>query len=264
MKNIGGPSKSPHSAQFRHLRPGLGRWAKRDPAGDVDGPNLYRYGPNNPLSGFDPLGLDWQWSEVKAILQRSAVGREALRMGYGEFVEPRKTTFRASGEGGTPPVGETKYLASVGDPFPIKLGNPIHPRAIQINLSKDIEKWEAAATYVHEAVHVSQLEAAIKNVAVKADFTPEDDRNDERAAYGVGVTFVNSYSRANKRRMGLAYKHWLNSRGIRGGISINETVNDLYGNVQGFSLSCDGTVKWPVKIVGKGGLSAGYLPPSGN
>jgi len=44
-------------AQFRHLRPGLGRWLKRDPAGDVDGPNLYRYAMNRPTFFTDPSGL---------------------------------------------------------------------------------------------------------------------------------------------------------------------------------------------------------------
>jgi len=44
-------------AQFRHLRPGLGRWLKRDPAGFVDGPHLYRYALNRPTFFTDPSGL---------------------------------------------------------------------------------------------------------------------------------------------------------------------------------------------------------------
>lgn len=45
-----------YSAAFRHLRPALGRWLKRDPAGDVDGPNLYRYVMNRPTALVDPSG----------------------------------------------------------------------------------------------------------------------------------------------------------------------------------------------------------------
>lgn len=46
-----------YSAQYRHLRPGLGRWIKRDPAGAVDGANLYRYVKNRPSVAVDRLGL---------------------------------------------------------------------------------------------------------------------------------------------------------------------------------------------------------------
>lgn len=45
------------SAQFRHARPGIGRWVRRDPAGAVDGPNRHRWVANNPLRFTDPNGL---------------------------------------------------------------------------------------------------------------------------------------------------------------------------------------------------------------
>ncbi len=35
----------------------LGRWISQDPAGFVDGPNLYPYAKNIPVSSLDPLGL---------------------------------------------------------------------------------------------------------------------------------------------------------------------------------------------------------------
>ncbi|TWB08495.1 RHS repeat-associated protein [Nitrospirillum amazonense] len=37
--------------------PGIGRWLQMDPAGIADGLNRYAYVGNDPLSGFDPLGL---------------------------------------------------------------------------------------------------------------------------------------------------------------------------------------------------------------
>ncbi|TWB08265.1 RHS repeat-associated protein [Nitrospirillum amazonense] len=37
--------------------PGIGRWLQMDPAGTADGLNRYAYVGNNPLSGYDPLGL---------------------------------------------------------------------------------------------------------------------------------------------------------------------------------------------------------------
>ena len=42
---------------FRTYSPELGRWLQRDPAGFVDGVNVYEYVRSGPLSGRDPLGL---------------------------------------------------------------------------------------------------------------------------------------------------------------------------------------------------------------
>jgi RHS repeat-associated protein len=41
----------------RYYAPWLGRWASCDPAGPVDGNNLYRYAGNNPLAWKDPTGM---------------------------------------------------------------------------------------------------------------------------------------------------------------------------------------------------------------
>ncbi len=42
----------------RYYAPWLGRWTAADPAGLVDGPNLYRYSRNNPIRLADPNGMD--------------------------------------------------------------------------------------------------------------------------------------------------------------------------------------------------------------
>ena len=42
----------------RYCAPWLGRWMSADPAGLVDGPNLYRYARNNPVRLTDPSGTD--------------------------------------------------------------------------------------------------------------------------------------------------------------------------------------------------------------
>jgi RHS repeat-associated protein len=43
---------------LRYCAPWLGRWISCDPAGPVDGPNLYRYAHNAPTSLVDPRGTD--------------------------------------------------------------------------------------------------------------------------------------------------------------------------------------------------------------
>ena len=44
-------------AQYRAYDPNLGRWISDDPAGFLDGPNLYQYVGNNALNWSDPTGL---------------------------------------------------------------------------------------------------------------------------------------------------------------------------------------------------------------
>jgi len=46
-----------HHAQFRYLDSRNGRWTRRDPAGWVDGQNVYRYVTNNPGTFNDVMGL---------------------------------------------------------------------------------------------------------------------------------------------------------------------------------------------------------------
>jgi len=41
----------------RYYAPWLARWTSPDPAGSVDGPNLYAYSGNNPVSHADPTGM---------------------------------------------------------------------------------------------------------------------------------------------------------------------------------------------------------------
>ena len=58
----------------RYYHPMLGRWITQDPEGFEDGPNLYAYLHNSPLTDFDPYGLfGWgsMWSGTKGFLVRS-------------------------------------------------------------------------------------------------------------------------------------------------------------------------------------------------
>lgn len=48
---------------FRYYDPSISRWISKDPAGFIDGPNLYAYCHNNPLRSCDPYGLESQVNE---------------------------------------------------------------------------------------------------------------------------------------------------------------------------------------------------------
>ncbi|MBA1376250.1 RHS repeat-associated core domain-containing protein [Pseudomonas brassicacearum] len=56
---------------FRYYAPWLQRWINPDPAGDVDGSNLYRFVRNNPITLMDNLGL----AGVPSVSTRNAYTR---------------------------------------------------------------------------------------------------------------------------------------------------------------------------------------------
>ena len=44
---------------YRYYDPQTGRWPSRDPITEDGGLNLYGFGPNSPINGFDPDGKKW-------------------------------------------------------------------------------------------------------------------------------------------------------------------------------------------------------------
>ncbi|MCG8376320.1 MAG: RHS repeat-associated core domain-containing protein, partial [Chlorobiales bacterium] len=56
------PNRRVQYNRARHYDPVHGRWLQRDPAGYVDGMNLYEYVRSNPSTGVDPSGL-WWWRD---------------------------------------------------------------------------------------------------------------------------------------------------------------------------------------------------------
>ena len=47
-----------YTVRFRNYNPELGRWMQRDPAGYVDGANIYEYVQSSPGLLADPFGLE--------------------------------------------------------------------------------------------------------------------------------------------------------------------------------------------------------------
>src|SRR6185503_676569 len=59
-----GTGLSYHGARYYAVW--LGRWTSADPAGLVDGPNVYRYGRANPVAYRDPKGTESEGSGVES------------------------------------------------------------------------------------------------------------------------------------------------------------------------------------------------------
>lgn len=62
----------------RYYAPWLQRWISADPAGDVDGPNLYGFVGNNPINYFDNGGFSRSPSELKRQITWNAQNLSAV------------------------------------------------------------------------------------------------------------------------------------------------------------------------------------------
>ncbi|RKG71640.1 toxin [Corallococcus sp. CA054B] len=56
----------------RYYAPWLGRWTSPDPAGLIDGTDVYSYVENNPIKLSDPTGL-WEWPSARTVAVVAAV-----------------------------------------------------------------------------------------------------------------------------------------------------------------------------------------------
>ena len=91
-------------ALYRVYDPALGRWLGEDPAGELDGPNLYAYVRNSPIALFDAMGLHWEYSQSTGALvyvddktgSRTPTGRGYSGRGEG-LNNPNKEGARNTG-----------------------------------------------------------------------------------------------------------------------------------------------------------------------
>lgn len=118
---LGGATDSMLAASYRSYRPGLGRWNQRDPAGAVDGPNLYRAMRGGPLRFFDPLGL------LAFPIRTTTPGGAGISAGQlfaGVALHPRGGAQPFQGIGATLGGIGVGYIATNGSPIN-DLFNPI-------------------------------------------------------------------------------------------------------------------------------------------
>ncbi|HEU4425053.1 MAG TPA: SpvB/TcaC N-terminal domain-containing protein [Pilimelia sp.] len=89
-----------HSA--RYYAPWLARWTAADPAGFVDGPNLFRYTRNNPVNATDPSGTT-TLAELPENIRPPDDQGTPLQLAYGLSVRLKEGTFQVqyTGTGGS-------------------------------------------------------------------------------------------------------------------------------------------------------------------
>jgi len=78
----------------RLYSPWLGRWTSPNPRGFIDGPNLYAYVGNDPVSRLDPTGHDWIYRQSTGELSHQPTDEQG-----GGPPEPIATGYAGRGEG---------------------------------------------------------------------------------------------------------------------------------------------------------------------
>jgi uncharacterized protein RhaS with RHS repeats len=58
-------------------------WLSRDPIAENGGINLYGYGPNNPVSGIDELGLAWESTQTQGLHYNDRKSNFGFGLGVG-------------------------------------------------------------------------------------------------------------------------------------------------------------------------------------
>lgn len=170
----------------RYYRPKLGRWLSGDPAGYVDGPNLYAYVGQNPWNFIDPLGL-WEYNESMNHWKTES-NRSDVSIGYKMYAGFRlmgaalnpfqsdsaiRATSREFGEGVTqaaeeidkspvpvPLKGVAKFGLGVGS-----AGHSLNP----INITADLAETTEA---VRERGVAEVVTTAVSNLAQNAVENP--------------------------------------------------------------------------------------------
>ncbi|MEU6352029.1 SpvB/TcaC N-terminal domain-containing protein [Streptomyces sp. NPDC047072] len=86
----------------RYYAPWLGRWTSADPAGFVDGPNLFRYCGNNPVMYTDPDGREKRKPQLGALNPAGRKGVFTMKVPKGTRA-PKGTPTGADFERAIPP-----------------------------------------------------------------------------------------------------------------------------------------------------------------
>ena len=126
----------------RYYSPALGRFLQPDPAGFIDGLNLYTYVANSPLNFIDPLGLDMRLSSNGSNLLQPAGNPSPIK----RRDDPTATYDQFIGGGG-----------------PFRGGGPTRSGSLK-NRSGDLDT-AASTARTHNPTAGSQRQAAAQEIA---------------------------------------------------------------------------------------------------
>ena len=138
--------------EARYFAPWLGRWTSCDPAGLVDGPNLYRYARNSPVGRSDPGGMESKPVEDKLVLPHDFTGQEsadtvhqvARSQGYDFTGTPRWIPETRSWDVGTlTPIGSHRGTESASADSPRE--SPAAPTSMEPRRTIDDEVASTAS-----------------------------------------------------------------------------------------------------------------------
>ncbi|MGC4065054.1 MAG: RHS repeat-associated core domain-containing protein [Polyangiaceae bacterium] len=145
----------------RYYAPWLGRWTAVDPAGMVDGVNLYRYSRDNPIRYSDPGGTksgDWRdslsWSQKAALWIDDKVQSSPIAKGVVNNLEKRGESLLKA-----PSAVAEKYHQEGAAGVMRAVGEGVH------HLVKDT--GEAVGDIAYEAIHY-QGDASKEKIASRS------------------------------------------------------------------------------------------------
>lgn len=116
----------------RYYAPWLQRWASADPAGAVDGLNLYGFCGSNPISRTDPDGRMWQDDDpaLDRVLDEFVEHEQSLRYQYGLPPIASPASEHSDDEEAMQTQDSPASLQSQGSPPPSDTSHPATPESL--------------------------------------------------------------------------------------------------------------------------------------
>ena len=253
----------------RYYNPQFGRWFTCDPQGFTDGPNLYAYVHNNPLTHFDEYGLfEGYWDptpEESGMYDPGAQFQGMKNAAVSSFTTVRDIFFGCTYE-----LGASIHSEFWGDPNDPNRVTPISQRswtdigllaggtALELSPAKVIGlggravKWigkgAVRALYARKVARVGERFFKNANKAVNSvKATPKKALN----TFDQAASQLTKEGKDNIRVL----RRWAESKGW-------EKFPNPTGKPEKWGRWIDGEFKWNLKIKPESSLRAGLEPQS--
>ncbi|MGV3347063.1 RHS repeat-associated core domain-containing protein, partial [Bordetella sp. LUAb4] len=130
---------------LRYYQPWVGRWINPDPAGTVDGQNLYRMVANNPITMVDAMGAYGEdppslWSKISSVFSCCLDNPHPSDMGTTERVAGNPSAAAQSAVAGAPSTATESSAQKIADrdqASPLHIPKTIHYVWVGEEISED-------------------------------------------------------------------------------------------------------------------------------